>query len=172
MFEVFILLEVLMYKSCKAIWRRIKRIKYSCHRQFTECDYHHHHSHHYHHHEHHNHYHHHHHEQLVMVWEGLNSARLAIFYNQQLPDSSLLSETMTMIIFMITTMTMMMMMILTMIITVMVTIMTITTNLAIFYNKELPDSYSSLLITNIVRKFGNGSDPDLFQNTTFVRLLI
>ena len=48
---------------------------------------------------HHNH--HQHHEQPVLVWEGVNSARLAIFYHQQSQDSRLLSETMT--IFIVTT---------------------------------------------------------------------
>ena len=71
--------------------------------QFTQ--YHAHHHHHHHHRCRHDchcprHHQHPHHEQLVIVWEGLNSARLAIFYNQQLPDSSLLSETMTMILMM------------------------------------------------------------------------
>ena len=45
--------------------------------------------------------HHQHHEQPVLVWEGVNSARLAIFYHQQSQDSRLLGETMT--IFIVTT---------------------------------------------------------------------
>ena len=42
--------------------------------------------------------HHQHHEQPVLVWEGVNSARLAIFYHQQSQDSRLLGETMTILI--------------------------------------------------------------------------
>ena len=45
---------------------------------------------------HHNH--HQHHEQPLMVWEGVNSARLAIFYHQQSQDSRLLGETMKIVI--------------------------------------------------------------------------
>ena len=45
--------------------------------------------------------HHQHHEQPALVWEGVNSARLAIFYHQQSRDSRLLGETMT--IFIVTT---------------------------------------------------------------------
>ena len=42
--------------------------------------------------------HHQHHEQPLMVWEGVNSARLAIFYHQQSQDSRLLGETMKIVI--------------------------------------------------------------------------